>query len=197
MRKPDKIIALVCALVFTNTIALNLPFSTNQFDTPTSTNLTLNLTNLEYQLPPTPAKVVNANKCYSSNVPVPRISRVACNHAIWQLPQDPTPRTFEPSAFPIRKRYDDCIVTLALHEMEIGSWYSVDRSATNLWFACQREYPETLRGATGAAGFHGYIFVRIWYEKQGNVTDEGLTAREISEEGMERDEESGGLSDQG
>ena len=197
MRKHHKIIALVCALGLTNTIALNLPFSINQFDTSTSTNLITNLTNLKYQIPPTPTTATGAHKCYSSNVPVPRISRSACNHAIWQIPQDHTPIVFEPSEFPIRNTYDDCTVTLTLHQKEMGSWYSVDWAATNLWWACQHEYPETLRGATGAAGFHGYIFVRIWYEKVGNVTDEGLTAREINEDGMERDDEGGGLSDQG
>ena len=197
MRKPPKSIALVWALLFTNTIALNLPFSTNQFDTPTSTNLTTNLTNLKYQLPPTPAMAVSESKCYASNVPVPRISRSACNRAIWQIPQDHTPIVFNPDEFPIRNTYEDCTVTLTLQENEMGSWYSVDWAATNLWFACQREYPDTLRGATGVAGFHGRIFVRIWYEKGGNLTDEGLTAREISEDGVERDDEDSVLSDEG
>ena len=197
MRKSHKIIALVCVLVVTNTIALNLPFSTNQLDTPTSTNLTINLTNLESQLPPAPVTAVNLNKCYPSNVPVPHSGRIACNYAIWQIPPDHTPITFKPSEFPIRNKYEDCTVTLTLHENEIGSWYSVDRAATNLWSACQAEYPETLRGATGTAGFHGRILVRIWYEKEGNGTDEGLSARGISEDEKERDEEVRGFSDEG
>lgn len=92
---------------------------------------------------------------------------------------------FEPSAFPIRYKYQECTVTLTLQQKDIGDWYSVDAAATSLWFNCQEEYPDTLRGATGVAGYHGRIFVRVWFESEGNVTDDGVTAREISDGGIE------------
>lgn len=199
MRKSHKIGLLVWGLFFINdTIALNLPFSTNHLANPISTSPTTNLTNLELHIPNTTATTtVGARKCYPSNVHIPRTKRLHCNSAIWQFPQDHTAIEFDPSEFPIRHKYEDCTVTLTLDQEEIGSWYSVDWAATNLWLACQAEYPDTLRGATGVAGFHGRIFVRIWYEKEGDVTDEGLTAREISEGEMKRDDEGEGLSDEG
>ena len=99
--------------------------------------------------------------------------------------------------FPIRYKYHECTLTLTLQQEDIGDWYNVDLEITNLWFTCQEEYPDTLRGATGVAGFHGNIFVRVWYESKGNVTDDGVTAREISDGEFERDDEGWELSNEG
>ena len=104
---------------------------------------------------------------------------------------------FEPSMFPIRYKYHECTLTLTLQQADIGDWYSVDLEVTNLWFTCQEEYPDTLRGATGVAGLHGGIFVRIWFESERNMTNDGVTAREISDGGIGGGTEGGGLSDDG
>ena len=197
MRKPHKIIVLVCTLFFINTIALNRPFSVNELASPTSTNLTTNLTDLQQQLLHPTATKVGASHCYPTNTYTPRASHISCILAISQIPEDHTPRIFHPSMFPIRYKYRECTLTLTLHQKDMGDWYSVDAAATNLWFTCQEDYPGTLRGATGVAGFHGRMFVRIWFESERNVTDDGVTAREISDGGMERDDEVRFWSDEG
>lgn len=197
MRKSQKIIGLVCTLFFIDIIALNLPFPINEVAVPISTNLTTNVTDLEQQLLHPTATKVGASHCYPTNIPVPKASYISCSLAIWKIPRDDTLRRFDPKDFPIRHKYEECSVTLTLPEKEIGSWTGVNLVATNLWFSCQEEYPHTLRGATGNAGYNGRMFIRIWVESEANVTDDRVTAREISEGGMKRDDEGRGLSDEG
>ena len=197
MRKPHKIIVLVCALFFIGTIALNLPFSINEFATPTSTNLTTNLTDLEQQLLHPTATKLRAIHCYPFSISVPRSTFLSCSLAIWEMPRDEATILFNPRDFPIRYKYQECSVTLTLQKPDLGSWYGVHVAAANFWYACHEKHPDTLQGATGVAGHDGRIFIRIWFERAGNVTDDGVTAREISEGGIERDSEGGGLSYEG
>ena len=196
MRKSQKTIGLACTLFFVNIIALNLPLSINELASPIPTNRTTNVSALEQQILHPTATKVGASHCYPTNIPVPKASYISCSLAIWQIPRDDTPRLFQPEEFPIRHKYEECSVTLSLRRQDVGSWTDVDLVATNLWFSCQEEYPNTLRGATGVAGSYGRIFVRIWFEKKGNVTDDGVTARGISEGGLKGDDEGWGLSDE-
>ena len=181
MRKPPKTILLVCTLFFTNTIALNLPFSIDLSPTPTSIAT---------------ATTVGAQTCYPSDVPVSREAWRNCSHAIWQIPPDPSQTTFKTSEFPRHFRYGGCTVTLTLAEQDTGSWWNVELMTTNAWFGCQAMYPETLRGASLSAGTHERMFVRIWYEAIGNVAEDGLTAPQIGEDGVERENELSNMSEE-
>ena len=197
MRKPHNTILLLCALLFTNTIALNLPFSINLLETPTSTSSAANLTNSEKLLPHATATTGGRQACYPSDKPVPREAFLDCSQAIWKIPQNLTPVVFNASDFPAYFRYGGCTVTLTLAEQEKGSWWSVDWDATNLWFECQAKHPQTLRGASTYAGIHKRMFVRIWYEGLGNEAEGGVTARELGDDEVERENESNNLSEEG
>ncbi len=196
MRKPHKTILLVCTLFFTNTIALNIPFSIDLLPTSTSISSTATLKHSEQLLPHAIATTVGAQTCYPSDVPVSREAWRNCSHAIWQIPPDPSQTTFKTSEFPRHFRYGGCTVALTLAEQDTGSWWNVELMTTNAWFGCQAMYPETLRGASLSAGTHERMFVRIWYEAIGNVAEDGLTAPQIGEDGVERENDLSNMSEE-
>ena len=196
MRKPHTTILLVCALSFTNTIALDTPFSIDLLATPTSISSTANLTHSENLLPHTTATTVGAQNCYPSDVPVSEEAWRNCSQAIWQIPPDPSPRIFKPNEFPKHYRYGGCTVTLSLGDQDTGSWWQVEFMATHVWRTCQNLYPQTLRGASTFAGIDDRMFVRIWYEGIGNVAEAGVTARRIGDDGVEKENELSNMSEE-
>ena len=192
MRKPHKTLLLVCTLFFTNTITLNLPSFTDLLGTPTSIGPTANLTNSENLLPHAPIK---KHACYPSHVPVAHDVGFNCTRAISQIPREGTPRMFDPDDFPVNFAYGGCTVRLTLLDKDNGTWWAVDLTAVYVWTTCKFMYPDTLRGATGFAGYHQRMFVRIWYEGPGNAAEDEVTAREIGGDGVERGNQLRNLSE--
>ena len=185
MRNSHKTILVVCTLFFTNAVALKLPFSIDLLPTPTSIRSNVNLTHSENLPPHATATTVGAQNCYPSNVPVSYEAVRNCSEAIWLIPRDPILRIFDKSAFPIKHKYGGCVVTLTLGEQDTGTWEDVEWSARTVWLSCQIQYPHTLRGASTFAGTYGKMFVRIWYEENGNGLEGVVAARQIGDDGLE------------
>ena len=197
MRNSHKAILLVCTLFFTNAVALRIPFSIDLLATPTSIPSTVNLAHSKNLLPHATATTVDKQFCYPSNVPISPEAWRNCSEAIWLIAPDPVIRIFDASDFPVQHRYGGCTVTLTLGEQDTGTWENVEWSATNVWLSCQNMYPETLRGASTSAGTHGKMFVRIWYEGSGNGAEDVVAARQIGDDGLERENERSNLSEEG
>ena len=186
MRKPHKTILLICTLFFTDIIALNTSFSLDILTTATSITSAADVSHSGSLIPHATATTVGGENCYPSNVPVPKAAYRNCIDAVWQIPPDPVPTTFQISDFPRRYRHGGCTVTLTLAKKDTGSWWHVEWMATNAWLGCQLLYPQTLRGASTFAGTNGHMFVRIWYEGSESGTEGGVAARQIGDEGAER-----------